>query len=55
MSTNEVSSNIAGVTDVASETGKAANQVLNAVNDLSQQTNVLRGSVDEFLNRVRAA
>ena len=54
-STNDVSSNIADVTDVAGETGNAANQVLNAVNDLSQQTNVLRGSVDEFLNRVRTA
>ncbi len=53
--TNEVSSNIADVTDVAGETGKAANQMLNAVNDLSRQTNVLRGSVDEFLQRVRAA
>ena len=53
--TIEVSANIADVTEAAGETGQAANQVLNAVNDLSQQTEVLRGSVDEFLERVRAA
>ncbi len=53
--TIEVSANIADVTAAAGETGQAANQVLNAVNDLSQQTEVLRGSVDEFLERVRAA
>ncbi len=53
--TDEVSANIAGVTDAAGETGQAANQVLSAVNDLSRQSDVLRGSVDEFLQRVRAA
>ena len=53
--TDEVSANIADVTDAAGETGQAANQVLSAVNDLSRQSEVLRGSVDEFLQRVRAA
>ncbi len=51
--TGEVSSNIAGVTQAAAETGEAANQMLGAANELSRQSEVLRGEVDKFLANIR--
>lgn len=53
--TQEVSTNIAGVTQAASETGGAAIGVLDATKELNAQADVLRGAVDEFLSKVKAA
>jgi methyl-accepting chemotaxis protein len=53
--TQDVSSNITGVTQAASETGVAAKQVLGSAKDLSKQAELLRGQVETFLARVRAA
>ena len=51
----EVSSNIAGVTQAADETGNAAGQVLEAADGLAKEAESLRGQVNEFLAKVRAA
>ena len=48
-------SNIAGVTEGAGETGRAATQVLEAAGQLSQQSEDLRGAVDRFLAQIRAS
>jgi len=53
--TGEVSENISGVTAAASETGSAATQVLGAAKELAQQAEKLRGEVNGFVERVRAA
>jgi transposase-like protein len=53
--TGEVSSNIAGVTQVAGETGRMSNEVLQASSDLARQAEVLGKEVDGFLASVRAA
>ena len=53
--THEVSSNIAGVTQAAGETGAASTQVLAAANELARQAETLRSEVDTFLATVRAA
>ncbi|EKV29832.1 Methyl-accepting chemotaxis protein [Caenispirillum salinarum AK4] len=53
--THDVSSNIAGVTSAADEAGHAATQVMEATGQLSQQSEQLRGVVQEFLTNVRAA
>ena len=53
--TQEVSANIAGVTEAAATTGAAAEQVLGAASELSQQSNILRGKVETFIAAIRAA
>ncbi len=53
--TQEVSSNVAGVTQAASETGAAATQVLAATGNLTKQANLLRDEVDTFLRSVTAS
>jgi methyl-accepting chemotaxis protein len=53
--THEVSSNIAGVTKAASETGESSGQVLSAAQSLAKDAETLRGRVDDFLAKVRAA
>ena len=53
--TQEVSSNIGGVTEAASATGSAAGQMLSASGELAQQAETLRGQIDGFLAKVRAA
>ena len=53
--TNQVTANIAGVTEAAGETGSAAGQVLDAARTLRQQSGALRAAVEQFLDRVRAA
>ena len=53
--TSEVSSNITGVTQAASQTGAASAQVLSTSGDLAKQSEVLRGEVDKFLGNIRAA
>jgi len=51
--TGEVSSNITGVQQAAGETGQSAGQLLSAAQELSQQSEMLRGEVNKFLDNVR--
>ena len=53
--TQEVSGNIAGVSEAAQQTGAAASQVLASAGELSQNGEVLKAQVQEFLREVRAA
>ena len=53
--TNEVYSNIAGVTKAAGDTGAASSQVLGAAGELAKQAETLRAQVDTFLANIRAA
>ncbi|MBW8733502.1 MAG: MCP four helix bundle domain-containing protein [Asticcacaulis sp.] len=53
--TVEVTRNINGVTMAAQESSEGALRVLNAAQLLAQQSDRLKGEVDNFLNRVRAA
>nr|WP_245986459.1 HAMP domain-containing methyl-accepting chemotaxis protein [Azospirillum thermophilum] len=53
--TEEVSSNIVQVSSAATETGSAANAVLNASDDLSRKAATLRQEVETFLSGIRAA
>jgi methyl-accepting chemotaxis protein len=43
------------VNEVARETGSAATQVLAAADELSSQSDKLRGNVNGFLAKIRAA
>ena len=51
--TQEVTGNITGVTTASGETGQAANQVLEAARELSQQAEHLGVQVDDFLVEIR--
>jgi methyl-accepting chemotaxis protein len=53
--TGQVTSNIVGVNQAAAETGSAANQVLASADELGRQAEILRGDVDSFLAKIRAA
>jgi methyl-accepting chemotaxis protein len=53
--TIEVTQNINGVTMAAQESSEGALRVLDAAQILSQQSDRLKGEVENFLNRVRAA
>ena len=53
--TNGVAANVARVNEVAEETGSAATEVLAAASDLSRQADKLRGDVNGFLDKIRAA
>jgi methyl-accepting chemotaxis protein len=53
--TEQVTSNIVGVRDGAGQTSTAASQVLDAAQELSQQSEMLRHEVTRFLGRVKAA
>jgi methyl-accepting chemotaxis protein len=53
--TSEVSENISGVTQAAASTGGASTQVLDAANELSQQSETLRARVETFLSAIKAA
>jgi methyl-accepting chemotaxis protein len=53
--TTEVTSNIAGVSEAAAETENVSNQMVQAADELSIQSELLRNQVDGFINRVRAA
>ena len=53
--TQDVSSNIGGVSQAASETGQTATQLLSSANELSQQSEMLRTSVEGFFSAIRAA
>jgi methyl-accepting chemotaxis protein len=50
--TQEVSSNIAGVTSAAGETGAAATQVLEAAQGLSEKGEELRNEIEKFLQQI---
>ena len=53
--TQEVLTNVTGVTQAASETGGAAGNVLQSASDLAKQVELLGVEVDKFLAGVRAA
>jgi methyl-accepting chemotaxis protein len=53
--TQDVNQNIESVSRAAGETGAAANQVLNASQEMARQAEGLRGEVDRFLQEVRSA
>ncbi len=53
--TQDVTSNISGVQQAATDAGAAATQVLGAAEHLSQQSKDLAGQVNRFLADVRAA
>ena len=53
--TQEVSSNIAGVSQAASETDRTATRMLSAANEISQQSDTLRTSVEGFFAAMRAS
>jgi len=55
LGTKDVRDNIAGVTQAASETGAASEQVLSSATELSHNAEKLRGEVSNFLVTVRAA
>lgn len=52
--TEEVTSNIHSVNEGATTTGSAATQVLSAAQLLTQQSDELRGQVEDFLKTIRA-
>lgn len=52
--TQEVTSNISGVSQASSETGQAASETLSAASELSQQAEVLAAAVESFLQEVRS-
>jgi methyl-accepting chemotaxis protein len=53
--TQEVSSNIAGVSQAASETDRTGTRMLSAANEISQQSDLLRTSVEGFFAAMRAS
>ena len=53
--TSDVTVNINSVTQAAQESSAGATQVLSAAKALSQQSDMLKGEVRKFLDRVRAA
>jgi methyl-accepting chemotaxis protein len=53
--TAAVSSNIVAVKQAANDTGVGSSQVLGAAGELSKQSEILRGQVDHFLRKIRAA
>jgi methyl-accepting chemotaxis protein len=53
--TQDVTANIGNVTQAASETGAASSQVLQSASGLSEQSELLRQEVDQFVAKVRAA
>jgi len=52
--TQQVSENIVGITQAASDSSAAASQVLSAARDLKQQSGRLRAEMTQFLQTVRA-
>jgi len=52
--THQVSQNVVGITQAATESSGAASQVLAAANNLARQSDTLRREVDTFLSGIRA-
>jgi methyl-accepting chemotaxis protein len=46
---------VTGVRQAAGDTGAAAQQVLQASSELSQQSEMMRGQVEAFLRNIKAA
>ncbi len=53
--TSIVSQNIGDVSQSASQTGEAAGTVLSAAESLTKQSETLRGAIDDYLGKVKAA
>ena len=53
--THEVSDNVSGVADAATQTGEAAHRVLGATDTLAQETSALAREVESFIAQVRSA
>lgn len=53
--THDVSSNIGGVSQAASETRETATRLLSSANELSQQSEMLRTNVEGFFAAIRAS
>lgn len=53
--TSEIAKSISGVTEATEQTGAAAQQVLTASQELSQQSEAMRAEVEGFLGNIRAA
>lgn len=51
--TQEVTSNVSGIAEAASNSGKSAGDVLEASDQLSKGSQVLRSKLDEFLQQLR--
>lgn len=51
---SDVTGDISEVTVAAAETGQAANQVLHAAEELTRQSGILRGVVENFIGTIRA-
>ncbi len=51
--TQEVTSNITGVSQASAETGRSSEDLLNAASELTQQAEMLRANVADFLIEVR--
>jgi methyl-accepting chemotaxis protein len=54
-STSIVSEKVSGLAHAAGETGQSAQMVLDHAGELARQAESLRGQVDQFLSRIRAA
>jgi methyl-accepting chemotaxis protein len=54
-STEQVTRNIAGVSQAANETGSAASNVLDAAGQVSRQSESILDEVNRFITGVRAA
>ena len=54
-STSVVSEKVAGLANAAGETGQSAQMVRDNASEVAQQAEALRGQVDRFLARIRAA
>ncbi len=52
--TQQVSDNIASVSEASNEAGAASGEVMSAASELSQQAEFLKGEVDKFIIQVRA-
>jgi methyl-accepting chemotaxis protein len=55
LGTGEISANVVGVQQAAGDTGAAAHRVLEASNELSKQSETMRGQVESFLGNIKAA
>jgi methyl-accepting chemotaxis protein len=54
-STNVVSEKVSGLASAAGETGQSADMVRDHAGELARQAEALRGQMDQFLSRIRAA
>jgi methyl-accepting chemotaxis protein len=54
-STGLVSAKVAGLANAAGETGQSAHMVRDSAGELARHAESLRGKVDQFLERIRAA